>query len=448
MTGRALEVNIETSSSGMAPTLEARAWQGLAATALWLVISLGAAHIALPGWAAPLVLLPSLAISLDTLGPRPLFVRWHLHVPKRPSSVLATTVLGIGLAVAFLTLSAPAPTTDQPYIITCAARDLWHGVDPYNTFEPQCLARLRPRTDAVTPLEQGPFAELHHYPSSTQLALAITRDQRYNSHAGFAAYGLPPEAAILIFPVAFAGWFAISLWVVALTGLLLAAIWARARPWSPPVLAWQVAGLALLWASFRWNPEDIAYLLLALSFARIDRPRVSAVAMAAAICSNPLSWITVPVYLVILARRSDFRARVFWLSGAVLIGVLPWLIWDHALLGELWRFITLPLFPFGASLAALVPPPNGLHWLFTLGLVVGIVACAFVAWRWPRWRWSMAVVVYGSFVLSWQAPLFYVMPILWLSPAVALGACRLERKETVRDSEPADRGVNVLSSAG
>lgn len=442
------EVSIDTSSSGMAPTLEARAWQGLAAIALWCVISVGAAHIAIPGWVAPLILLPSLAISLDTLGPRPLFVRWHLRMPKKSSSVLATTVLGIGLAVAFLTLSAPTPTTDQPYIITCAARDLWHGVDPYNTFEPQCIARLRPATNAVTPLEQGPFARLHQYPSSSQLAVALARDQRDNSHAGFAAYGLPPEAALAIFPVAFGTWFEISLWVAALSALLMAAIWARARPWSPPALAWQVAGLALLWASFRWNPEDIAYLLLALSFARIDRPRVSAVAMAAAICSNPLSWITVPVYLAILAREPGFRTRVVWLSGGVLIGVLPWLIWDHALLGELWRFIALPLFPFGASVATLVPPPNHFHWLFTLGLLVGMASCALVAWRWPRWRWSMAVVVYGSFVLSWQAPLFYVLPILWLSPAVALGACRLEHKDAVRDSEPDEIRLAALSSAG
>ena len=195
--------------------------------------------------------------------------------------------------------------------------------------------------------------------------------------------GCHRSKALAIFPVAFGTWFEISLWVAALSALLMAAIWARARPWSPPALAWQVAGLALLWASFRWNPEDIAYLLLALSFARIDRPRVSAVAMAAAICSNPLSWITVPVYLAILAREPGFCTRVVWLSGGVLIGVLPWLIWDHALLGELWRFIALPLFPFGASLATLVPPPNHFHWLFTLGLLVGMASCALVAWRWP-----------------------------------------------------------------
>ncbi|HUY24553.1 MAG TPA: hypothetical protein VMV09_04525, partial [Candidatus Saccharimonadales bacterium] len=94
------------------------------------------------------------------------------------------------------------------------------------------------------------------------------------------------------------------------------------------------------------------------------------------------------------------------------------------------------------------PPPNHFHWLFTLGLLVGMVSCALVAWRWPRWRWSMAVVVYGSFVLSWQAPLFYVMPILWLSPAVALGACRLEHNDAVRDSEPDEIRLASLSSAG
>ena len=115
-------------------------------------------------------------------------------MPKKSSSVLATTVLGIGLAVAFLTLSAPSPTTDQPYIITCAARDLWHGVDPYQHIRaPVHSAIAAGDQHFVAPLEQGPFARLHQYPSSSQLAVALARDQRDNSHAGFAAYGLPPE---------------------------------------------------------------------------------------------------------------------------------------------------------------------------------------------------------------------------------------------------------------
>jgi hypothetical protein len=427
-------------------TLEARAWQGLAAIAVWVLVTLGLAFFTAPRWVDPLVPLPSLAIALDTLGPRPLFVRWQVKLSRRLASALAAGVLGIAVAVALLTLAAPSPTTDQPYIITCAARDLWHGVDPYTTYEPQCLARLNARFDAITPLERGPFAHLHNYPTSAQLVAASVHDQLHHSHAGFAAYGIPPEGALLILPVAFAGWSGISLWVLALTALLVAAIWIKPPAAGRAILAWQVAALAVLWASFRWNPEDIAYLLVALSFARIDRPRISSVCLAAAVCSNPLCWITVPVYLAILARDPRRRTRVAWLVGGVAVGILPWLLWDHALLAELWRFVTVPNFPLGASLSALVHLPSHLERLFTGGLVIGIAMCTYVAWRWPAWRWSMAVVVYGAFVLGWQAPLFYIMPVLWLSPAVALGACRLSRRQVLDARQKSTAGFTAVSA--
>ncbi|MGC1185316.1 MAG: hypothetical protein WBA31_09230 [Candidatus Dormiibacterota bacterium] len=402
-------------------TLDARAWQGISVIAVWLLLAL----IPSPLWVHPLVPIPSLVIAANALGPRPWFVRWGLRGSPQRGLLLSAAVVGIAFAFGAVALAEPRPTTDQPLTITCAARDLWHGVDPYLTYEPQCLAALHSLSTSVTPLERGPFATVTTYPSTSSLRRAIVHDQKNGSHAGFPAYGYPPEAALLILPVAFTGWTGISLWTLALSALLVAASWGRPERGKAVAFAWQMAGLALLWAAFRWNPEDLSYLLLALSFARIDRAKLSSVALAAAVCSNPLTWPAVPVYLAILARDRDRVTRWTWLAGGVAVGILPWMIWDHHLLTQLWTFVTLPEFPLGASLGVLAQLPSHSHLIYDVGLLAWIGTCTYLAWRWPRWRWSMVVLVYGCFVLSWRAPLYYFMPVLWLSPAVALGACRL-----------------------
>lgn len=417
-------------------TLQARGWQGLCATLLWVGLMAVFSIIPLPTWADPLFPLPSLLLVADALGPRPLFVRWRVGVGPGAARLISALVVGLAVSVAWLALADPTPTTDQPPTIVCAARDLWHGVDPYNTYEPQCLARLRPRTYSATPLEQGPFRQNTKYPSQAQISSALKRDQARGSHAGFPAYGYPPDTPLLILPVAFAGWPGISIWVAVLSALLLAAIWGRGLAGAAPVFAWQLAGLALLWASFRWNPEDLSYLLLALSLARIDRARLSSVLLAAAISTNPLAWPITPVYLAILIRRPERRARWVWLLAALALGTLPWLIWDHRLPQHLWGFLTLAEFPIGASLGVLAKLPSHSHLIYSAGMLAGIAGCTLVAWRWPSWRWTMAALVYGAFLLSWRGPLYYFMPALWLGPAIVLGACRIVAGGVSPESAP------------
>ncbi|MGH7610578.1 MAG: hypothetical protein ACREN4_01015 [Candidatus Dormibacteria bacterium] len=403
--------------------------QGLVAVALWLTLVVGLQLVGVissfPAWADPLVPVPVLVIVADTLRPRPYLLRSGRLPARRTLYWVGAGASGAAAALGLAALLAPAPTTDQPYTIVCAARDLWHGVDPYRTFEPQCLRQLGSPLTAVTPLESGPFASLGRYPSNQRIKRVLRRDQASGTHAGFPPYGYPPEATLLVLPVAFLGWTLVALFVIALTALLLFAIWGRAGPGLALGLAWQLAALSVLWVSFRWNPEDIAYLILALAWARIDRPRLSSVAMAAAVCSNPLTWVCLPVYLAVLARDPARRQRWAWLAGSLLAGVLPWVLWDHQLPAQLWRFVTLPEFPLGATPSTLLPLPSHLHWLFDLAFVAGIALATLVAWRSPQWRWGMAVLVYASFLVSWRAPLYYVMPVLWLSPAVAIGATRL-----------------------
>lgn len=237
----------------------------------------------------------------------------------------------------------------------------------------------------------------------------------------------------------------ISIWVAAISTLLLLAIWGRRLGETALICAWQLSAFALLWFLYRWNPEDLSYLLLALAFARIDKARVSSLAMAAAVCTNPLSWPAAAVYIAIDARLPERRRRWWWLGGGVALGILPWMIWDHDLLAQLWRFLNLREFPFGPSLGDLARLPASSHLVYTGGLLVGIAMCTFVAWRWPAWRWSLAVVVYGSFMLSWRGLADYYMPILWLSPAVLVGACRLSAKLGSSPPSSASPGA-VISS--
>ncbi|MGH7667650.1 MAG: hypothetical protein ACREN1_10170 [Candidatus Dormibacteria bacterium] len=406
-------------------TLQSRAWEGICAVLIFLLLPEIALLAPVPNWVANLAPIVCLLIGLDTLGPYPLFVRWRIRLERRGALRVSAVVIGLTVVAACLTLRSPTPLTDQGPVITCAARDLWHGSNPYQTYEPQCLARFQLTSAGATPLEMGPFRGYTRYPAESRVVAALTQDQERGSHAGFPAYGYPPDAALLLLPVAFSGWLGISLWVAALTALLLFAIWGLRPGATVPALAWQMCGLAMLWIIYRWNPEDLSYLLLALSFARIDRARVSSLAMAAAVCTNPLSWPCAVVYLAILMRLPLRRRRGMWLVGGIAVGILPWMAWDHNLLGQLWRFLTLPEFPLGVSLGDLARLPAQTHLIYTIGFLVGIALCALIAWWWPNWRWAMAVVVFGAFLLSWRGLLYYYMPVFWLSPAVALGACRL-----------------------
>lgn len=405
--------------------LSARAWQGILALLVWVAIAVKAPA---PAWLAPLLPLPALAVTANALGPRPWLAKLHWGVSVRSHRTLVAAALvlaGVELAIG---LAAGQPGVDQPLTVTCAGRSLLQGHDPYLTYEPQCAAELRYRVANLTAVGTGPFAHLRHPPTPEQIAALESHDQRTGGHAGFPAFGYPPAASLLALPVAFAGWTAIWFWVMALCLLLLAGSWVGSRPMGWAVLlAWQALGLGALAFTFNlgWDPELISYLLLALAFARIDRVRLSALALAAAICTNQLCWIAAPIYLAIVLRESEPRRRIGWLVGGVAAGILPWWAWDHSLPLELLRFLELPYFPGGDSLGALGTSPVGHAWPYLLGILAWIAGCAVIAWRSPRWRWAMVALVWGSVILSDRALDFYFLPMFWLSPAALLGAGRL-----------------------
>ena len=405
-----------------------RATQGAIALLLYFALLGVVAGFPAPAWAPPILPVPSALLVANALGPRP----WLSRIKWKPSRltywVLVAALISPSATILALAAQATQPAVDQALTITCAARSLLHGSDPYLLYEPQCAAELAYRGSALTPLQSGPFAHLHQRPTTREIREAEIHDQLTSSHSGFPPFGYPPDATLLLLPVAFSNWTAIWLWVACVWTALMLAIWTGSGPPGKALLvAWQVAAFAVLSVGMEWNPEYISYLLLALAFARIDSRRLSAVAMAAAIGTNQLSWIVLPAYLVIVAREPQLRCRLNWLIGGIAVGFGPWWAWDHRLPIQLISFLRLPYLPTGTSLGYLarIPLHSANGYLFGLASAVAVLTA--IAWRRPSWRWAVAGVIWVSFILSDRGLEYYFMPMFWLSPALMLGAWRLER---------------------
>lgn len=424
--------------------LRTRAWQGIFATALWVILTVGVWPISLPLWLAIWYPLPVLLLAADALGPSPVFVRLGLRPTWRPFVLVEAIIVTMAVLAGISALASPIPRSDQPLTLTCAARDLLRWHDPYATFEPQCLKALDYHGVSLTPLRSGPFAHSVTGPSSSTLAAVAKREESRGTHAGFPAFGYPPEAILTLLPVAYDSWTAVALWVALVCALLLLAIYLP-RPRAPTsVIVWQLAALALVWFPFGWNPELVGYLLIGVSFALIHLRRTSSVVLGLAVLTTPMAWIAAPIHLAICWRDLHHWSRYGTFLATLVVGALPWWIWDHALPLQLWRFITLPEFPTGAALGILFPGQPALKPLLLLAFLLAIAACTCVAVKLPPWGWAMASLVWGAFLVSWRAPLYYYDAAFWLSPAVFAGWIRVQR---VSSTPLADAGRGGYGTA-
>jgi hypothetical protein len=428
----------------LSTNLRTRAWQGIFATALWVILTVGVWPISLPLWLAIWYPLPVLLLAADALGPSPVFVRLGLRPTWRPFLLVEVLILTLAVLAGISAVVSPTPRSDQPLTLACAARDLLHGHDPYATFEPQCLNALDYRGVSLTPLRSGPFAHSITGPSSSTLAAVAKREESRGTHAGFPAFGYPPEAILTLLPVAYDSWTAVALWVALLCALLLLAIYLP-RPRAPTsVIVWQLAALALVWFPFGWNPELVGYLLIGVSFSLIHLRRISSVALGLAVLTTPMGWVAAPIHLALSWGDPHHWRRYAAFLATLLVGALPWWIWDHALPVQLWRFITLPEFPTGAAVGMLVSSQSTLKPLLLVAFLLAIAACAYVAVKLPQWGWAMAALVWGAFLVSWRAPLYYYDAAFWLSPAVLAGWIRVQR---LSSTPLADAGPDAYGAA-
>lgn len=443
--------------------LEARCWQGVFSVALWFLFFVvitspttnvsatsgwtlfltSLTHTRFPLWVSILTPIPFVLFAADTLRPKPLLAHFHIE-GGRFRVPLALALCLISVAVGVAALSNIRPSTDQPVAITCAAQNILQGTDPYTTYEPQCYRQVNHPPTGTTPLQSGAFASLSHYPSDAATTRVLLHDEATDQHGGFPAYGYPPEAALTVLPVAFSGWRLISLWVALCCSLLLLLIWRRRLPNQLLFLAWQLLGLSLLVSAFGWNPEYVAYLVLALSFARIDQVQVSAATLAIAVCANPLCWLAAPIYLAATHHEYAWRQRLNWFVGSCALGIIPWMIWDHHLLSQLLRFVTMPEFPLGAAIGQFSHLPNYGHAIYTLAFLLVIALATATAWFSSTWRWAMVPLVYLAFIVSWRGPLYYYLPAFWLTPAVLAGIYQLRqarsRQKPAARSDQTERG--------
>jgi hypothetical protein len=71
-------------------------------------------------------------------------------------------------------------------------------------------------------------------------------------------------------------------------------------------------------------------------------------------------------------------------------------------------------------------------WDLTSGLYLvwfarRIAPCTLIAWRYQLWRWTMAGAGRGSFILNSHRLGYHCLSMFWLSPAILMGAWRLEQ---------------------
>lgn len=405
--------------------MQARYFEGLLGIVVWFLWTRVVGFLVAPAAAYFLVLGVAVLLSADAISERPLLSRLQVRPTTRwvvgVTSGVIVVLFGVAAVSAVL---SPLPNIDPPVTLLCAAQNLRQGVVPYTTYEPQCYRQVGYKLLNATPLEAGPFANDAHYPSTSVQLRVLRRDQQLGANAGFPAFGYPPDAALLLVPVAFTSWTFVSLWVAVVCGVLLVVMWRPAVPNKTLLVSWQLAGLVFPVLGFGWNPELISYLLLALAFAISTCPRRSAIALAAAVCTNPLTWIAAPVYLAIMSRYPEFRRRLAWVSGGIAAGLLPWLLWDHRLVEQIWRFVVMPEFPVGVAIGIFAHLPAHSHLLYLVGFTAAVIGVALCAWRFERWRWSCAIVVYLALMVSWRALVYYYFAAFWLAPAVLAGWCR------------------------
>jgi hypothetical protein len=356
---------------------------------------------------------------------RPWLARLHLRIRQRHAiACLAIGLITLGAGMEWA-IANPKPTTgDQFATILCAGQDFLHGMNPYQTGEPQCLQHLGILTDAnLTPLRAAPF-NASVYPSPAQIVHVTRTDIAAATSAGFPHLGYPPLSFLAILPVAPVGFAATTVWVFALVILTLYLLarrdW-RAAPWT---LAATTLGLAWFIITWGGDPEILAFCTLILAVAYMDHPVVSAVMLGLAACSNELAWFAVPIYLIIGFRLPAARTRLFTLLATTLVVIGGWMLWDHHFLAEEWAFITQPLYAGGIGLVNLIPAAHLGSFFFDGIFILGLVTAYVTAWRRPQMAWGMLAVCWVCFWLSWRSLPSYDMPMLWLSPAVLLARDR------------------------
>ena len=391
------------------------------------------------GWSLALgypVLIGLTAILLRPSGPAGSWLMRHRDL------VRFAPLFALGLSVGWLiqipsfAASGGQVTNDTIPSLVCAAQDVLHGHDPYQTNEATCMARLNIPPLISTPLQRGVFASLPHYPSAAQLKTELERVNATHTQAtSFPNFGYQPLAVILTLPVAFGGGSARVLWAVAL-GIVWLVAMVRAAPSRRSAILtlvlMQIGGGTILAAISQGNSEFAAVGLAALGLAWFDRIRWSSVLLAAAVAVNLLMAAPLVGAWLLATRTGHLRERLAWSFASLAVCFGPWLILYRDALSNMIALVTQPAFNLGSGLVELfgagrIPPA----WrpIFFIAFAICVIAGAWATWRYRNWAFSAPPLLLAAFWISWRSDANYLAPPLLLAVAMLIGMERLRKAQ-------------------
>ena len=391
------------------------------------------------GWAggviaATVVCYPCLAVVCAlALGQPPpgWLVRWR---PQRvlvvaPALTLVMAVV-VGLQVPGYLRSRSGIGADVTAATLCAAQDVLAGRDPYRTPEVACLGRLHASILVATPLARGRFAGRRRYPSDAALRRAAVAAGRHEGRSrAFPVFGYPPMSFVWMLPVARAGPTARVAWTLAgaavwlvVTGLAAGWLW----PAVVMLLLLQFGGGSVLAAAAQGDGEFFAYALATLALVLLDRQRWSAVLLALAAATNPLTWVIVPGYVVLAARLPRPSRRLGWFAAALAAAVVPWLLVYRDAGAAIVALVRQPAYAYGIGLVTELGPAPApvlrtvLFAVAALGLALVVGVCA---WR-GRWTAAAPAVAVALLWASWRSDANYLAQLFPLAVSMAVGLHR------------------------
>ncbi|HXZ99891.1 MAG TPA: hypothetical protein VEK76_06030 [Candidatus Binatia bacterium] len=370
-------------------------------------------------------------VVINGCGPRPWITRLHWRPTPLQLGILSLVFFVVFAIEAGETVLAPRLLGGDQFATTlCAARDLLQGHDPYQTGEPQCLASLGISGDAaLTPLRARPF-DPQQYPSQAEILAAEKADVAQHSSSGFPYLGYPPLSFLTIIPFAGLGFTAVNLWVATLCLVTLLIVARRAGREAIVVTAGVAAGLGWCLKQFGGDPEILGACALIIAVAYLDRPLLSGSMLAAACCTNELAWIAVAPYFVVVLRLPGLRWRLTSFFGVGLCVIGLWTLYDPRFPMEEWRFVTQPVYPVGV-LGLFVSMTHYSPLVFDGAFAALYAASLLVAARRQDWSWAVLASSWILLWVSWRSLMYYYLPLLWLSPVVALALEREHRRRMV-----------------
>ncbi len=382
------------------------------------------------------VLIGLTAILLRQSGPAGSWLMRHRDL------VRFAPLFAVGLSAAWLiqipsfAASGGQVTNDTVPSLVCAAQDVLHGHDPYQTNEATCMARLNIPPLISTPLQRGVFASLPHYPSAAQLKTELERvDATHSPVTTFPNFGYQPLAVLLTLPVAFGGGSAWVLWAVA-----LGIVWLVAIVWAAPsrrsailtLVLMQIGGGTIFAAISQGNPEFAAVGLSALGLAWFDRTRWSSVLLAAAVAVNLLMAAPLVGSWLLATRTGHLRERLAWSFAVLAICFGPWLILYRDALSNMIALVTQPAFNLGSGLVDLFGAgriPTTWRPILFIAFAICVIAGAWATWRYRNWAFSAPPLLLAAFWISWRSDANYLAPPLLLAVAMLIGMERLRKAQ-------------------